>query len=237
MTMASLLAAAALALCLPSRPSPQPPAVRAIRSALRHPPCRAVASDFADFGLSFPDEGDDEMIKANQLKAMAKSEANELPLHNRTMDALRMELVELGQKTTGNKKQLMERLMSAHNRLKRGMPISEFEVIPEENFKWYMLQTANGFEGTVARTIQQAINAGRLNRDVEKVFVPILEGETSVRESSVMPSYLFIRMRMAKNVYQLVSNLNYVVNFVGSDKGGRTANNQMIGNRGFVCFN
>ena len=37
-----------------------------------------------------------------------------------------------------------------------------------------------------------------LKKDLDDVFVPILEGETSIRDSSVMPSYIFVHMRMSK---------------------------------------
>jgi transcription antitermination factor NusG len=60
-----------------------------------------------------------------------------------------------------------------------------------------------------------------------QVFVPILEGETSVRESSVMPSYIFVRMRMSQDLHFLISSLQYVVSFVGSDRGGRSMSGQM----------
>jgi transcription termination/antitermination protein NusG len=126
-----------------------------------------------------------------------------------------------------------------------------------------MLQTANGFEGTVERTIMMAVQAQRLHDQIEQarrfcphamcrvlrtlesvrashfcayaqVFLPILEGETSVRESSVMPSYIFVRMRMNQELHFLISSLQYVVSFVGADRGGRTMSGQMQGNRGFV---
>ena len=132
--------------------------------------------------------------------------------------------------------------------------------------RWYMLQTANGFEGTVERTIMMAVQAQRLHDQIEQatfartrarraensgdchtvlctthrcsyrsqVFLPILEGETSVRESSVMPSYIFVRMRMNQELHFLISSLQYVVSFVGADRGGRTVSGQMQGNRGFV---
>ena len=68
----------------------------------------------------------------------------------------------------------------------------------------------------------------------QRVFVPILEGETSIRESSVMPSYIFIRMRMSAALHFLISDMQYVINFVGADRGGRSMSGQMVGNRGFV---
>ena len=100
--------------------------------------------------------------------------------------------------------------------------------------QWYMLQTANGFERSVEASINMAIRAQRLESKIEKVWVPILEGETSVRDSSVMPSYIFIRMAMDENLHFLISDMQYVINFVGADRGGRSMGGQMAGNRGFV---
>lgn len=74
----------------------------------------------------------------------------------------------------------------------------------------------------------------RLESKVAKVFVPVLEGETSVRLSSVMPSYVFIRMSMSASLHFLISEMQYVINFVGADRGGRSMSGQMVGNRGFV---
>jgi len=224
MLVGASVCTAALALLLPSRPFAPCP-----RSA---PRC-CDTSVWFDCELELPDEDDDDPFSL-QKQAMARSELSDTPIENRTVAQLKDELRTLGLRKVGSKPMLIERIQKAHTRLKRGMPITDVEVTPRGELRWYMLQTANGFEGTVQRTLQMAIDANRLSEDIEKIFVPILEGETSVRENSVMPSYIFVRMRMSKNLYQMVSNLQYVVNFVGADNGGRSRNNQMVGNRGFV---
>ena len=160
------------------------------------------------------DDDDDALLKYQQASV---SLSRSTPMVNKTVAELKEECRNLGLKKTGSKPMLIERLEKAHNRLDKGIPIRDNEVQRSGKMEWYMLQTANGFEGTVARTLKMAIDAKRLNEDIEKVFVPLLEGETSVRESSVMPSYIFVRMRMNKNLYQFVSNMQYVVNFVGAD--------------------
>lgn len=43
----------------------------------------------------------------------------------------------------------------------------------------------------------------------------------------MMPSYIFVRMRMEKELHFLISSLQYVVSFVGADLGGRTLSGQM----------
>ena len=217
----SVLVATGAALSLSWRAPPRHFAVE------RHPPCRAqVVDDDLGFELVMPfddedgaTDDDDTLLRHQQ---MSVSISKTTPMINKTVAVLKQECHQLGLKKTGSKPMLIERLEQAHKRLARGMPIKDNEVQKSETFEWYMLQTANGFEGTVARTLRMAIDANRL-KDVEKVFVPLLEGETSVRESSVMPSYIFLKMRMSKNLYQMVSNMQYVVNFVGADYGGRSS--------------
>ena len=174
---------------------------------------------------------DDDALLRFQQSSASISKTN--PMANKTVAVLKAECKTLGLRRTGSKPMLIDRLEQAHRRLERGIPIIDNEVQKTGSIDWYMLQTANGFEGSVARTMRQAI-AGPLKGDVEKVFIPLLEGETTVRDNSVMPSYIFVRMRMNKNLYQVVSNMNYVINFVGADYGGRSLNGQMRGSRGFV---
>ena len=82
--------------------------------------------------------------------------------------------------------------------------------------------------------VRVRVVAQRLRSKIERVWVPVLEGETSVRDSSVMPSYIFIRMKMDPTLHFLISDMQYVINFVGNDRGGRSMTGQMVGNRGFV---
>ena len=174
-----------------------------------------------------PEDGisDDDALLRSQQSSVSVSKTN--PMANKTVAVLKAECKTLGLRRTGSKPMLIDRLEQAHRRLERGIPIIDNEVQKTGSVDWYMLQTANGFEGSVARTMRQAI-AGPLKGDVEKVFIPLLEGETTVRDNSVMPSYLFVRMRMNKDLYQVVSNMNYVINFVGADYGGRSLNGQVL---------
>ena len=96
----------------------------------------------------------------------------------------------------GSRPQLLERLEQIQRKIKKGLPVSEQEVLPSNELRWYMVQTANGFERAVERTIGQVIDAQNMQDDIEKVFVPVTEGESSVRDASVMPSYIFVKMRM-----------------------------------------
>ena len=141
---------------------------------------------------------------------------------------------QLGQRHTGKKAELIERVQLMQRKRALGLPIHDMQVQQVEESEWYMLQTANGFERAVERTLNLNIAAQGLEDKIERVWVPILEGETSVRDSSVMPSYIFIKMRMDANLHFLITDMQYVINFVGADRGGRSMGGQMAGNRGFV---
>ena len=57
--------------------------------------------------------------------------------------------------TTGSRPQLLELLEQIQRKIKKGLPVSPQEVLPSNELRWYMVQTANGFERAVERTIGQ----------------------------------------------------------------------------------
>lgn len=191
---------------------------------VRHRPLRAIA-------FEFPEEEDDDDEEYAVIEAAAQK-LTELPATNLTVAELQSQLKQLGQRHTGTKAQLIERVQLMQRKQALGLPIHDMAVDKMEDLRWYMLQTANGFERAVERTLLMAIKAQGLEDQIDRVFVPILEGETSIRDSSVMPSYIFVRMRMDAKLHFFVSNLQYVTSFVGFDRGGRTASGQMEGSRG-----
>jgi len=226
---------AALLLQLAPAPKPHLPPHRGpvARARLSVPPR-------LHFGMEFPDDNDDEDEDEDEDEDAALSttefdiEISKTPADNMTVAELQKQLKRVGSKSSGTKKELIERVQMMQRRDALGLPVHDLQVQNEEEFKWYMLQTANGFERGVERTINMATVAQRLTKKIDRVFVPILEGETSVRENSVMPSYIFIRMRMDAKLHFFISNMQYVISFVGFDRGGRSATGQMVGNRGFV---
>ena len=204
-------------------------------------PNRMVVSEFdQDFEFDFgdaDDEGEEEEENNSPEETRARESDAEIRIDlspNATVASMQQQLKQLGQKHTGSKPQLLERLQLISRKQAMGLPINDMEIKSSETMEWYMLQTANGFEGAVERTINMMVHANRMHDEIEQVFVPLLEGETSVRESSVMPSYIFVRMRMTQELHFLISSLNYVVSFVGADRGARTVSGQMQGSRGFV---
>ena len=104
---------------------------------------------------------DDEALLRFQKSSVSISKTT--PMANKTVAALKDECKTLGLRRTGSKPMLIERLEQAHRRLERGLPITDNEVQKTGTIDWYMLQTANGFEGSVARTLRQAIAGPLIN--------------------------------------------------------------------------
>jgi len=209
-----------------------PPAV-----LLRASPARASFSiDFSAIqGDEEEDEEEDAATVAAQREASMQKARAELPtVVNMTVADLKTELRVLGLRVTGRKAELVERLEQTRRKMAAGLPPIETEVHRDVEPLWYMLQTANGFERTVERSLSQAIEVQRLQEDIDRIFVPIADGETSVRDASVMPSYILVHMRMTRALHTFITGMQYVVNFVGADHGGRSRSGQLDGSRGFV---
>ena len=202
----------------------------------------APAMNFAAFEFPATDEDeeddddyDDAMGGATgPVVSSSTIKITDQPAVNLTTTELQQALKKCGQKSTGTKKDLVTRVQLLQRKQLLGIPLNEVEVLKQRQMEWYMLQTANGFERSVERNPNMMIKTSRLQDKIDKVWVPILEGETSVREASVMPSYIFVRMKMDQKMHFLVSDMQYVINFVGADRGGRSMSGNMVGNRGFV---
>jgi transcription antitermination factor NusG len=186
-----------------------------------------------------------EVAEAKKKSKKAKENLSELskaddevlskPADEMTMVEMKALAKRFGRKSGGTKKELTELVQNLQRRHALGMPLRDTQVASSgADHHWYMLQTANGFERAVERNINMAVDRAGLREDIEQVFVPILEGETSVRESSVMPQYIFLRMRMDEKLHFFISKMNYVINFVGADHGQRNSVGMLVGGRGFV---
>jgi len=222
-----------------------PPAPAARHQALVRlvgAPVAAAVDEFElvfDFGEDDDDEAADEVSHALPdqsigLSAPVEDAEEQLPIANMTVAQIREELKEYGIAARGRKLEMMEALKMVRLKRIRGVPTNDLTVHQDTQMHWYMLQTANGFEGTVERSLNMMIDVHQLESQIEEVFVPILEGETSIRMSSVMPSYIFVRMKMSRELHQQITSMQFVLNFVGADRGGRSRGGQMDGTRGFV---
>ena len=175
-----------------------------------------------------------EQAETRRAEEEAEAMLTDKPAENMTVAELQTQLKQLGQRYTGKKSDLIERVQLMQRKRALGLPIHEQQIQREGDMRWYMIQTANGFERAVETSINMAIRAQRLESKIEKVWVPILEGETLGARLVGHAVYIFIRMVMDASLHFLISDMQYVINFVGADLGGRSTAGQMTGNRGFV---
>ena len=92
---------------------------------------------------------------------------SDTPADNLTVAELQHQLKTLGQRHTGTKAQLIERVQLMQRKKALGLPIVDMQVKRHDEMQWYMLQTANGFERAVERTINMMIKAQRLESKIE----------------------------------------------------------------------
>ena len=115
------------------------------------------------FDLELPDDDEDEDKADEDNSALAEDEyeinISQTPAVNMTVEQLRTQLKMVGQKSSGTKKELVERVQMLQRRHALNLPVHDLQVQNQEEFRWYMLQTANGFERAVERA-QEYIRAG-----------------------------------------------------------------------------
>ena len=78
--------------------------------------------------------------------------------------AERLQLKQLGQRHTGTKKDLIERVQLMQRKKALGLPIHDMREKRTEDMRWYMALTANGFERAVERTMLELDDQGAAPR-------------------------------------------------------------------------
>ena len=87
---------------------------------------------------------------------------------------------------------------------------------------WYIVQTFSGFEQKVAETLKDTIKVKELSEKIEEVLVPIHEvtevkrGKRVQRKKKYFPSYVLVRMKMDKDLYHMIKNIQKVTGFLGT---------------------
>ena len=114
-----------------------------------------------DFAQDEDEDDEDEAMAIAGDNPVLKIDANA------SVAELKEQLKTFGLRTTGSRPQLLERLEQIQRKIKKGLPVSEQEVLPSNELRWYMVQTANGFERAVERTINMMIKAQRLESKIE----------------------------------------------------------------------
>ena len=159
-SLAALLALPCACWLAPARPLVRP----CVHTSTTTPRALAPTLQAADFaGLEFAyvsESHDDEYPEFDEDETLdlgGFGKEPSLPLANMTVAALQAELKLLGLRSTGRKADLIERIENARRKKAAGVPVHALEVHQDRELKWYMVQTANGFEKTVSTTIRQSV--------------------------------------------------------------------------------
>ena len=129
-------------------------------------PVCASSQDSLEYAFAFEEDEDDVEEDDDPMVAM-EGALTDRPASNLTVAELQAQLKQLGQRHTGTKNELMERIQLMQRKRALGLPIHDMQVKREDGMQWYMLQTANGFERAVERTINMMIKAQRLESKIE----------------------------------------------------------------------
>ena len=92
----------------------------------------------------------------------------------------------------------------------------------EDEMNWYVIHTFAGQEEQIRDRILDEVDKKGLSDEIEDVVVPtnevteIKQGDKKEVEKQLYPGYVFIKMRMTDDNWQLVRNLDGVTGFVGT---------------------
>ena len=125
---------------------------------------RMMANAYESFEFAYDEEEDEAEEEAQEAARVARLVVPDKPVANMTVGELAETLKQLGLRHTGAKPALVERLQSIQRKHALGLPINDMEVQSDEALRWYMLQTANGFERAVETNLNMAVRAQRLQR-------------------------------------------------------------------------
>jgi transcription termination/antitermination protein NusG len=93
---------------------------------------------------------------------------------------------------------------------------------PEEEMRWYVIQTYAGYENKVTRNLLNRIAQREMQHLISDVIVPtedeieIKNGQRRTIQRKVYPGYVLIRMKLTDDTWYLVRNTPGVSTFVGN---------------------
>lgn len=102
---------------------------------------------------------------------------------------------------------------------------------PEDEMRWYVIQTYAGYENKVTRNLLNRIAQREMQHLISDVIVPtedeieIKNGQRRTIQRKVYPGYVLIRMKLTDDTWYLVRNTPGVSTFVGNgNKPSRSMN-------------
>tara|TARA_B110000438_G_C15773966_1_gene633200 strand:+ start:254 stop:778 length:525 start_codon:yes stop_codon:yes gene_type:complete len=87
---------------------------------------------------------------------------------------------------------------------------------------WYIVQTFSSFEQKVAETLKEMIQKKDLSDKISDVLVPMHEvtsvkkGKRVLSKKNYFPSYVLVKMKMEKELYHMIKNIQKVTGFLGT---------------------
>ena len=150
-----------------------------------HPPRLALQDSVIQF--DFDDEEEEEDDDDAEMIAM-EGQLTANPAQNMTVSELQAQLKQLGQRHSGTKAQLIERVQLMQRKRALGLPINDMQVKKQEDMDWYMLQTANGFERSVERCARVLHRAHELSVATCDPVVPASRNLAPPRCHPVVPA-------------------------------------------------
>lgn len=93
---------------------------------------------------------------------------------------------------------------------------------PNSEFNWYFIQVLSGNEQKVATLIKELIKSQGKEEEITNVVVPMVEkpkklksGERKLVMKKLYPGYILLRLRMSDENWNMIRNVNNVIDFVG----------------------
>ena len=89
------------------------------------------------------------------------------------------------------------------------------------SFKWYVVHVYSGSEKRVKDTIEEQVNAKKMNEYIQEVMVPteeifeIRKGAKVKTEKKFFPGYILVKMEMTDESWHLIKAQSKVTGFLG----------------------
>lgn len=90
--------------------------------------------------------------------------------------------------------------------------------------KWYVLNVQSGHESSIAKAIQQRVEATDSTDKISEVLIPtqkkivVKGGKQNIKEERIFPGYVLIKMDLSDETWSLIANTEGVKGFVKVDK-------------------
>lgn len=99
---------------------------------------------------------------------------------------------------------------------------------------WYIVHVYSGFEAKAREALLDRVKQQKLNEKFEDVLIPVetvvelKKGEKKSRAKKFFPGYIFVKMELDNETWQLVKNTPRVTGFVGSATNPPTVSEEEV---------